>query len=88
MKNLGERQRHTYDLLLLLVSFFWGSTFILVKRAVEHADVFSFLAVRFALASALLSLGLGRRWRRADRPLVAELTTRSRGAAPARDKEA
>ncbi len=42
------------DLLLLMVAFFWGSTFILVKNAVAVVDAFSFLAVRFTLSFLLM----------------------------------
>jgi len=42
------------DFLLLLVAFFWGSTFILVKNAVALVDTFSFLAVRFSLSFILM----------------------------------
>jgi len=42
------------DLLRILVSFFWGSTFILVKNAVALVDTFSFLAVRFTLSFLLM----------------------------------
>ncbi|MFC1821825.1 DMT family transporter [Thermodesulfobacteriota bacterium] len=38
------------DLLLLLATFFWGITFIIVKQAVSQVDVYTFLAVRFGLA--------------------------------------
>jgi drug/metabolite transporter (DMT)-like permease len=59
-----------YDVILLLVAFFWGSTFILVKRAVEVIDVYSFLGIRFTLAAVLLGAGLGKRWRGLDRRTV------------------
>jgi drug/metabolite transporter (DMT)-like permease len=60
-----------YDLLLLLVTFAWGSTFVLVKQAVGEIDVFSFLGIRFLLAALLLAAALGTRWRRCDRRTVA-----------------
>jgi drug/metabolite transporter (DMT)-like permease len=44
------------DFLLLLVTFFWGSTFILVKSAVEVMDVYSFLGIRFGLAFLIMLL--------------------------------
>lgn len=56
---------YVYVILLLLVMLFWGSTFILVKKAVELVDVFSFLGIRFSLAALILSAALGRRWQRA-----------------------
>ncbi|WP_298199608.1 DMT family transporter [Desulfosporosinus sp.] len=41
---------HGADLSLLLVTFVWGSTFVIVKWAIEDLPPFPFLAVRFALA--------------------------------------
>lgn len=38
------------DLSLLLVTLVWGSTFVIVKRAIEDLPPFPFLAIRFALA--------------------------------------
>ncbi len=43
------------DVSLLLVTFFWGSTFILVKNAVARVDVFSFLTLRFSLAFLIMA---------------------------------
>ena len=41
---------------LLMVAIIWGATFPMVKGAVESFPVFSFLAVRFAIASLALLL--------------------------------
>jgi len=50
------------DFLLLVVTFFWGVSFALVKEAVSHVGVFVFLGQRFAFAFLiLLSIGLFRR---------------------------
>lgn len=43
------------DLALLLVTLIWGATFVMVKDAVNAFPVFSFMAVRFALAAAALA---------------------------------
>lgn len=52
----------TADLALLLVTLIWGATFVMVKDAVSAFPVFSFMALRFALAAAaLLPLTLWRR---------------------------
>lgn len=45
----------TADLALLLVTLIWGATFVMVKDAVSAFPVFSFMAVRFALAAAALT---------------------------------
>jgi drug/metabolite transporter (DMT)-like permease len=39
---------------LLLVTLIWGSTFVMVKDATANFPVFSFLALRFAIAGAAL----------------------------------
>jgi len=43
------------DLLLLLVTLVWGSTFVIVKWAIADLPPFPFLAIRFALAFISLS---------------------------------
>ncbi|GAC1325017.1 MAG: hypothetical protein NVSMB13_07420 [Mycobacteriales bacterium] len=48
-------------LALLAVTAVWGSTFVLVKGAIERLPVLDFLAWRFALVTlAMLASGLGR----------------------------
>jgi drug/metabolite transporter (DMT)-like permease len=54
------------DLSLLGVAAVWGFTFTAVKRALDAADPFSFLAVRFALAAGILLLVFPRRVFRAN----------------------
>lgn len=51
------------DALLLTVAWIWGSTFVLVKQTVLRFPVYAFLALRFALAAAILFLLFGRRLR-------------------------
>jgi len=43
------------DLALVLVTFIWGTTFILVKDALNDVAPFTFLAMRFGLATVLLA---------------------------------
>ncbi len=46
------------DLLLVLVCFFWGSTFVLVKEAIADVSTLLFLTLRFSVAAvALFALG-------------------------------
>ena len=60
MDKLKHRQVWA-DVLLLLVTLVWGSTFVMVKDAVAAYPVFPFLTLRFGLATlALLAVG----WRR------------------------
>lgn len=49
------------DLLLLLVTLIWGSTFVMVKDATASYPIFPFLTLRFGLATLALTL-IG--WRR------------------------
>lgn len=44
------------DMVLLVVTFSWGATFVLVKEAIETMPPFTFLGVRFAIAAILLYL--------------------------------
>lgn len=48
------------DLLLLVVTLIWGSTFVLVKQAVAQFPVFAFLFLRFTIASASLAILFGK----------------------------
>jgi drug/metabolite transporter (DMT)-like permease len=51
-----RRGRLQADLALLLITAFWGVTFVVVKDALGHADPFSFLALRFATGATVLTL--------------------------------
>ena len=44
------------DLALGLAALIWGATFVLVKDALADVSVFVYLAVRFALAAAVMAL--------------------------------
>ena len=46
------------ELILLFVAFVWGSTFTIVKEATTSIPPFSFLGIRFLMASILLGFGL------------------------------
>ena len=48
------RRQLRADLVLLLVTAIWGTTFVMVKDAVASTPVFTFLAIRFILASAAM----------------------------------
>ena len=59
------------DALLVLVTFIWGSTFVLVKQAVARFPVYYFLALRFGLATLVLVTMFGRRLRSLSRQSIA-----------------
>ncbi len=42
------------DAILLLITFVWGTTFVLVQDAIRIIPVFSFLALRFSIAGLLM----------------------------------
>ncbi len=52
------------DLTLALVALIWGSTFVVVKRALNEISTMYFLALRFAFASVCLCVIFGRSYRR------------------------
>lgn len=58
----GEtRARLQADSALMLLTVLWGTTFVVVKDALSHADPFSFLALRFGVGAAVLSVLSGRK---------------------------
>lgn len=56
--------RFRIDLLLLIVAASWGSTYLVAKEVVSADSVLSFLAVRMALAAAIMTALLAARGRR------------------------
>ncbi len=61
-------KRWKADLALVVVAFIWGSTFVIVKKALADTSTILFLALRFALAGAVLAYGA--RQVRVDRRLA------------------
>ena len=45
-----------YMLMLLLVTFFWGVTFPIIKTALQYVSADAFLAFRFLIATALMGI--------------------------------
>jgi drug/metabolite transporter (DMT)-like permease len=60
--------RRKADLALAGIAAIWGFTFVVVKAALDDCSVVLFLALRFTLAAAVLTLLFARsmRWRSAD----------------------
>ena len=44
------------DLALLFCSLVWGGTFIVVKDALADVSIFTYIAVRFALAALVMAI--------------------------------
>ncbi|BAI81268.1 drug/metabolite transporter [Deferribacter desulfuricans SSM1] len=42
------------DISLIFISLIWGSTFVIIKEAIEDVNVFSFLTIRFGLATIIM----------------------------------
>jgi drug/metabolite transporter (DMT)-like permease len=55
------------DLALALCTLIWGATFVVVKDALAFASVFSFNALRFALAAIVMGAVYARALRKLDR---------------------
>ncbi len=49
-------KKFSADLLLVLVTFFWGSTFVIVQQAIHTITPMAFLAYRFFIAAMLIFL--------------------------------
>ncbi|MFQ6059314.1 MAG: EamA family transporter, partial [Anaerolineae bacterium] len=58
-----QRRQFLADLALLFVALIWGSTFVMVKEAVSQVRPFSFIALRFTLATLAMALLFRRRLR-------------------------
>ena len=56
--------RSKAEVLLIVVTFIWGATFVIVKQALNDASPLVFMAGRFTLAGVTLFLALG--WRKLD----------------------
>ena len=60
----------TAYILLMLVTAIWGSTFLITKHALHLTSPFTFLSLRFAVATIFLMLAFHRRLRRLTAALV------------------
>ncbi len=52
----SRARRLKADLALIFVSLVWGSTFVLVKQALDSVSIILFLTLRFAIAAAALAV--------------------------------
>jgi drug/metabolite transporter (DMT)-like permease len=53
-----KQSRSLADICLLLVALVWGATFVLVQNAISFLEPFTFNAIRFFIAGALLAVWL------------------------------
>src|SRR5947209_18980609 len=51
------------DLALVFNTLIWGSTFVMVKRALDDASALLYVAIRFLVATLVLACVFRRRWR-------------------------
>ncbi len=59
-----KRMRRLAKPMLFLAAFIWGSSFFIMKDALDALPVQYLLAIRFTAGAALLGLVCGRKWRR------------------------
>lgn len=55
------------QLMMVAATVIWGSSFLIMKQAVDGIPVFFLLAVRFTLGAGLLAVVFWKRWRKLDR---------------------
>ncbi len=62
---MRPRRQRAAELSLFAITVIWGSTFVVVKAALETISPFFFLAARFTIAALVLGAIYGRKFRRA-----------------------
>ena len=70
MKKLNLNNPMGGRLALLTAAVIWGSSFIVMKDAVDHIPVFQLLAIRFTLAGILLAIIFRKRLIRSGRAIL------------------
>ena len=70
MRSRKQPARWQADLALAAVALIWGSTFVVVKRALADISTGYFLTLRFTLAALCMLLIFSRAFARAGRPSV------------------
>ena len=56
--------------MLFMAAFIWGSSFFIMKDALDQMPVQYLLAIRFTIGAVLLGLVCGKKWRRCTRDYV------------------
>ncbi len=67
MTQTQQKKQLWPQLLMVIATVIWGSSFLIMKQAVDGLPVFYLLAVRFTLGAGLLALVFWKRWQRLDR---------------------
>lgn len=62
MASFDNRSVWRADLALAFNTLIWGSTFVLVKRALDDASALLFVAIRFFIAALVMAWVFRRRW--------------------------
>src|SRR5512134_593375 len=62
MPQAADRSVWRADLALVFNTFVWGSTFILVKRALDDSSAILFVSIRFLIATLVIAWLFRRRW--------------------------
>lgn len=55
------------QLMMVVATVIWGSSFLIMKQAVDGIPVFFLLAIRFSLGAGLLAVVFWKRWKKLDR---------------------
>lgn len=67
MTQSQQKKQLWPQLLMVTATVIWGSSFLIMKQAVDGLPVFYLLAVRFSLGAGLLAVVFCKRWQKLDR---------------------
>lgn len=67
MTQTQQKRQIWPQLLMVTATVIWGSSFLIMKQAVDGIPVFFLLAVRFTLGAGLLAVVFWKRWKKLDR---------------------
>src|SRR5207237_10118415 len=62
MGTIRKPQVWRADLALVCNTLIWGSTFVMVKRALDDASALLYVAIRFLVATLVLGIVFRRHW--------------------------
>ncbi len=67
MTQTEQKKQIWPQLMMVAATVIWGSSFLIMKQAVDGIPVFFLLAVRFSLGAGLLAVVFWKRWKKMDR---------------------